>query len=169
MPGTIDQNYIQFGHSVWFMILQPLSSSAVHGVIPLEGKHPSPSIYLARYSSFLFFIHAKPFCKGGIMILVLKMRKWVEEVNWQGQDFAEVVVEFRFARSSAGTHQSTPSPGLHLTVTLTALTLRGLISWAWTASDGCSPQLEFKYSICSIWAGGWIWAGAALMLWFSVF
>lgn len=150
------------------MILQALSSSAVHGVIPLEGKHHSPSIYLARYS-FLLFIHAKPFCKEGIVILVLKMGKWVEEVNWQGQDFAEVMVEFRFVHSSAGIHHFTPRPWLLLTVTLTALTLRGLISWAWTASDGCLPQLEFKCSICSIWADGWIWAGATLMLWFSVF
>lgn len=160
MPSTVEPEL----HSVWFMIPQALSSSAVHGVIPLEGKRHSPSIYLARYSSFLLFIHARPFCKGGIMIPVLKMGKWVEEVNWQGQDFAEVVVEFRFAHRSAGIHHSTPNLWLPFTVTLTALTL----DWS-LGLDGCLHQLEFKWSICSIWAGVWVWAGATLMLWFSVF
>lgn len=112
------------------------------GVIPLEGKRHSPSIYLARYSSFLLFIHAKPFCKGGITTLVLKMGKWVEEVNWQGQDFAEVVLEFRFVHRSAGIHHSTPNLWLPFTGTLTALTLRGLISWAWWVLAPVGIQVE---------------------------
>lgn len=80
----------------------------------------------------------------------------MEEVNWLGQDFAYVVVGWRFVHIYAPTHQFYSSPWLLFTVTLAASTSSGLISWASVASDGCSTQLEFKCGICGLWAGGWI-------------
>lgn len=152
-------------HSVWFMIPQALSSSAVHGVIPLEGKRHSPSIYLASYPSFLLFIHAKPFCKGDIMILVLKMGKWVEEVNWQGQDFAEMVVEFRFVHRSAEIHHSTPNLWLPFSVTLTALTLDWSLGLEWLLMDA-HPSWNISTASAAFQQ---VAKFEPQMLWFSVF